>query len=147
MASGVYNKGKYSIGKGTVDWENDTIKVMLLNTSHAFNPDHNFVGDIVANEISGVANYTGGFGGSGRKTLATATVTENDTDDAADYDAVDPAWTALGAGDTIRYAVYIKEITNDAASVLICCQDLGANYPTNGGDFSLTLNARGIMAN
>lgn len=123
-----------------------TLKVGLLKNTYTFNPDHKFVSDITAgsNECS-VTGYTGGFGGAGRKTLSGKTITEDTTNNRATFDATDPAtWTALAAGNTLRYAFICEEITSDAASRVIAVLDFGADYVTNGGDFSVAFNAAGI---
>ena len=122
----------------------DTLKVMLVKSTYTTNPDHKFVADLVAHECS-ATGYTGGFAGAGRKALASKTLVADDTNNRAVFDAADPAaWTALGAGNTLRYAVVIKEVTNDAASQVLDILDLGADFITNGGDFTLAFNALGI---
>jgi hypothetical protein len=45
-------------------------------------------------------------------------------------------WTAINAGNP-KYAIILKEITNDAASRLIAYLDLGT-VVTNGGDLTIT---------
>jgi hypothetical protein len=142
MASGWYNKGKAQVANGGIDLLTDTIKVMLVSSAYTFNPDHNFASDANAQEIA-VTGYTGGFGGGGRKTLANKTITEDDTNDRAVFDADDPVWTALGAGATIGGAILLKEVTNDGASPVILFLD-PADLPTNGSDFQLQFDATGI---
>lgn len=143
MASAWYNKGKAQVMNGGIDLLTDTIKVMLVTSSYTFNPDHNFISDVVANEIS-VTGYTGGFGGAGRKTLASKTVTEDDTNDRSVFDAADVSWTALGAGATIGGAILVKEVTNDGASPAIAFLD-PTDLPTNGSDVNLVFDATGIL--
>jgi hypothetical protein len=115
----------------------DTLKVMLLGTSVPYtpDPDHRFVNSVAASEIA-VANYTGGFGGSGRKALASRTLVTNDTNDRGEFDAADVVWTALGAGATIAYVVLFKELTSDALSPLIALFDI-TDTLTNGGDITI----------
>ncbi|MGL4649661.1 MAG: hypothetical protein ACRC1H_09665 [Caldilineaceae bacterium] len=121
-----------------------TLKVGLLTNAYTFNPDHKFVSNISAQEAS-VSGYTGGFGGAGRKTLSGKTITEDTANNRATFDATDPAtWTALAAGNTLRYAFICEEITNDAASRVVAILDFGSDYITNGGDFSVAFNALGI---
>jgi hypothetical protein len=102
----------------------DTVKVMLLSTA-----------SVVASETS-VSGYTGGFGGAGRKALASVTLQADDANDRALFDAADVTWTALGAGQTLAYAVLFKELTSDALSPLIALFDF-TDTPTNGGDITL----------
>jgi hypothetical protein len=123
----------------------DTVKMGLLKNTYTPNPDHNFVDDVASHETT-ASGYTGGFGGGGRKTLASKTISENATDDTVVYDAADPAsWTALGSGDTLRYAFVCKEVTNDAASPLIAVLDMQADKILNGGDLTLAINSAGIF--
>lgn len=149
MAGLLTNKGAALLSNGTIDWINDTnIKAMLCDSTLTPAVDHNFVSDSGAagdHEIS-VSGYADGFGGAGRKTLASKTVTENDTDDAADLDAADPsAWT-LAAGATVRYAAIVAEVTDDDATVIIGYIDLGADTPTNGGTVTVQWATRGLFA-
>lgn len=122
------------------------IKWILLKNTHVNSKDDNFIGDVNADECN-ATNYTGGFGGAGRKASAGKTVTEDDTNDRAVWDATDPAtWVALGgaANNTLRYLAVGREITVDTDSPLLCVLDLGQDYNTNGGDFTVAFNATGI---
>jgi hypothetical protein len=121
-------------------------KWMLLRNSYTPNPDHKFVSDLVpATNECNVGGYVGGFGGAGRKAATSKTWVEDTANNRATLDAADPApWTALAAGNTLRYIVLIEEITNDAASRVVACLDLQSDFITNGGDLTVALNALGI---
>lgn len=128
-----------------IDLAADTLKIMLLKDSYTVNPDHKLVSDIAGSECD-ATGYTGGFNGAGRKTLASKTLTADDTNNRAVFDAADPsAWSALGGGtnNTLGKAAVIKEITNDGASRVVCILEFTA-AATNGGDFSLAFHADGI---
>lgn len=120
-----------------IDLIADTLKVMLIGTGVAYTPDadHRFVSSVVGSEIS-VTGYTGGFGGAGRKSLASRTLSADDTNDRGVFDAADLTWTALGSGATIGGAVLFKELTSDALSPLIAYYAF-TNTPTNGGDITI----------
>src|SRR3954462_14196609 len=108
MASFTYNIGSKSIIDRTVDFLADTIEVVLTKSTYTANRD-DVTGTPAASEITGVSGYTGGFGGAGRKVLASKTITNDTTNDRTVYDAADPsAWT-LGTGDTIGGAVIQKK--------------------------------------
>jgi hypothetical protein len=139
MASGWDNSGKRDIFDGTIDLVNDTIKVLLVNASYTPNADHDFADDVTANELSGTG-YTGGFNGSGRKTLASKAFSTDTTNDRAEFTFAAVTWTAINAG-TAAYAILVKEITNDAATRLIAYLDLNPDVVTNGGDFTMTPDA------
>jgi hypothetical protein len=118
-----------------VDVIADSIKVMLVTSGYAFNPDDRFVTTAAGSEIS-VTGYTGGFGGSGRKTLASRTLSADDTGNRGVFDAADVTWTALGSGATIAAAIVFKELTSDALSPMIAYFDL-VDTATNGGDITI----------
>jgi hypothetical protein len=135
MASGWYNSGLRDIADRTIDYAADTIKVMLVTSSYTPDPDHDFANDVDANEVSGTG-YTGGFGGAGRKTLASKTFTTDTTNNFVKLSAAAVTWSAVN-GFTPKYAVFLKEITNDAASRLLWYLDLGT-VTLNGGDMTMT---------
>lgn len=150
MASRAYTSGLTSAMNGTSPYLTTTYKVMLLATATAYtpNPDHDFISAGGANdpddaELS-VSGYTGGFNGAGRKTLASKTISTNDTNDRVEWDAADVTWTALATGQTIEAAVVIVEITNDAASQLVVYLD-PTNVPTNGSDITLQFASNGFL--
>ena len=149
MATFVYNLAAADIADGTIDLLTNTIKVMLVTSSYVANRDDDVVdaggaNDAVDHEIS-VSGYVAGWGNSGRKALVNKTVTEDDANDRAEFDAADITWTALGAGATIAAAILIKEGgANDTTSRLIAYLDI-ADTPTNGGDFTLQMDAQGII--
>lgn len=146
MASGWYSNGVLNCLNGTIDLDTDVIKVMLVDEVYAYDPDHDFVNDISANEIS-ATNYTGGFGGGGRKT-ATVTMQASTANNRVEIAIADLTWTALGGAlnDTVGAAVVIHEITNDAASIPIAYLDF-TDTPTNGGNFTLDFTALGSGGN
>jgi hypothetical protein len=144
MASIVTNRGKRVFVDGTVDWDTTTLKGMLLASSYTPNADHSTVDQISASEIS-VSGYTGGFGGAGRATLASKTVTQDNTNDRVDLDAADISHGALGAGATIGFLAIIREQTNDAGSDVLAILEYSATTPTNGGAFTTQFAAAGAL--
>lgn len=125
-----------------IDIENDSgIKAMLLGTGYTPNKDHDFVDDINSNELTGTG-YTGGFNGSGRKAL-TVTLTQDDSGDVSYADCADQTWSSIDAG-TIGYIAIIKEVTNDAASIIIAIIDV-ADVVTDGGNYTWQVAADGFL--
>lgn len=149
MASVVATNALVECMKGTLDLDGSTLKIMLLKSTYTPNPDHKFVSDLTpATYECNATNYTGGYNGAGRKTLSGLTVTEDTTNNRAVFDAADPSnWTALGGttDNTLQYAAIIKEITNDAASLVVAVLDFGTTFTTNGGDFGVSFSASGIF--
>jgi hypothetical protein len=131
--SGVYNKGKDYVMKNGLTGE--TLKAMLVNSGYSFDPDHDFVADLTpgSNELSGTG-YAAGFSGAGRKTLGSAALAEDDTNDRSYADYADLTWTAINAGTAAALVLYISK-TSDADSILLGYVNSGG-FPkvTNGGD-------------
>src|SRR5262245_16592897 len=90
------------------------IKVLLVTPSYTFSRAHNTVSDVVANEVSGT-NYTGGFGGSGRKTAASRVVSEDDTNNRAEFSCAAFTWSQINVG-AVGGMYLFKEGTTDADS-------------------------------
>lgn len=132
----IYNLASKRLGDDStrINYLADTIKAMLVTSGYTPNRDHDFVSTASGSELTGTG-YVAGFGNSGRHTLASKTITEDDTNDRASYGAANPVWTAINAG-TIAAVILIKEITNDAASYLIAYLD-GTPVGTNGGDITV----------
>ena len=132
MASGIYDRFKANIFNKEVDLEADTIKVMLLDNSHAFNSAHNQKSEIVANEITGTGYSAGGAALAGKAVTQAATTK---------FDADDLAWSA--ATFTAYYAViYDDTLTNDD---LIACIDFGGAKTVTGSTFTIQWNVNGIL--
>lgn len=136
MASGWYNSGLRDVADRTIDLINDTLKLILVTSSYTPNKDHDFADDLT-NELSG-GGYTGGFGGAGRKTLSGKSFSTDTANDRVEFTFSAVTWTALGAAaGNPKYAILVKEITNDAATRLIAYLDLGTVI-TNGSDVIVT---------
>lgn len=146
MASITTNKLRELLLNHGIDLLADTIKVMLVDTTYTPDKDHDFVASITggtSKELSGTG-YTAGFGGSGRKTLASKTVTKDNGADVAYFDAADVTWTAINA-DTAGFVAVVKEITTDADSPLLALVDVSPDVATNGGDYTVTWAADGLF--
>lgn len=145
MASFVFNDAKANLMNGTVDLDTNTIKVLLVGTTFSGVEDDgpNVSNITTLGELTGTG-YTSGHGNAGRKTLTSATVTADDTNNRAAFDAADVTWTGISAG-TIHGALIHKEgTTNDTDAKVIAFIDL-ANTVTNGGDITISWGANGIL--
>lgn len=151
MASNAYTSGIREMLVNGVAYLTDTIQVMLVGTATPYTPnvDHDFLDEGGANdpvdaEIN-VTGYTSGYAGSGRKTLASKTVTVDDTNNRVAVDAADVTWTALGAGATIAAGIVHKRGgANDTTAQMIAYQDV-TDTATNGGDITLQFAANGFL--
>jgi hypothetical protein len=97
MADHLYNTGAKEIADGTIVFSSATLKAMLVASGYSANKDDDVVdasgaNDPVDHEITGTG-YTSGWGGSGRKTLASKTVTVNKTNDRTEFDCADITWS------------------------------------------------------
>lgn len=143
MASFVYNVAAVGLLNGAIDLDSNTLKVMLVKSTYTPANHNDLVvsTSLTAAEIA-ATNYTGGFGGAGRKTATGVTVTQNNALPGAKVVLSNLTWTALGGAtnDTVGAAVLIKEGTADSDSIPITFWDL-TDTPTNGGDFTLSFDA------
>lgn len=144
MAQGAivfYNDFKEQLGKKIHDLVNDTIKI-TLHTGYTPNIDsHQVWADVSSTEYGTGSGYT-----AGGKTLASKTVTQDNTNDRMAFDAADVTWTALGALSpaTPSHAIIWNDTPSSPADPLIGYIELGSTA-TNGGDYTIQFNANGIF--
>ncbi len=151
MASFLYGLAAELMVEQNFDYLVDTIKTGLSNATHVPNKDDQFLDDVgsddfIDGELSG-SGYTAGFGNSGRGAddgqLLSKTVVYDVANDRVELDAANTVWTAIDAG-TIVQLTLLKEITNDAASIVVANVDV-ADTVTNGGDITIQWDAEGII--
>lgn len=122
-----------------IDWDTDTIKVALL--TNAYTPDqdaHNYLDDVVANEVSGTGYTAGG------NTLANKTNSYNSSTNVITLDADDTTWSSSTI--TARYAViYDATPATNATKPLIGYVDFGSDQSSSNGNFTITWDATGIV--
>jgi hypothetical protein len=122
-----------------IDWDTDTIKVALL--TNAYTPDqdaHNYLDDVVANEVSGTGYTAGG------NTLANKTNSYNSATNVITLDADDTTWSSSTI--TARYAVvYDATPATNATRPLIGYVDFGSDQSSSNGNFTITWDATGIV--
>jgi 3-keto-L-gulonate-6-phosphate decarboxylase len=113
MANALYDPGREGFLDGSIDWDTDDIREMLVLSSYAFSAAHKFVADLGAVD-------NGRSAALGSKTVA------NGVADAADISLVATAATASKA------LVYFKHTGVDATARLIAYVDT----PTAGLPFT-----------
>jgi hypothetical protein len=137
MASLIYNSFKKNIANGSIDLDTDTIKVALVTSSYTPDQDtHEDMAD-VTNEVSSSGYTTGG------ETLANKTITQDNTNNRAVFDADDVTWTSTSM--TARGAVIYKSTGTAATDLLIAYKDFGSDKTSSNGDFTITWDADGIL--
>ncbi len=118
MASKVFNEGKENFAQE--DILTITVKALLLMT--------NTTADTENDGISATTDFTtlDEHDGSGyaQQTLASKTITKDDTNDRAVFDAADVTFTSLGAG------------TRDVAGVLLVWDDGGTLRPISWHEYT-----------
>lgn len=128
-----YNDVKEQLFKKIHDFVNDTIK-LTLHTSYTPNIDtHQVWADVSATEYGTASGYT-----AGGKTLANKSVTQDNTNDRALFDADDVTWTSLGALSpaTPSHAILWNDTPTSPADPLISYVLLGTTA-TNGGNYTI----------
>jgi hypothetical protein len=122
MANALYGLGKQAMLNGDIDWDTDTIKVSLVDNTYPQNlSTDDFYADISAYVLGTDQTL-------GSKTIALGV-----------FDAADPTWTAVTAGDTVEAVVIWKDTGNPATSPLLAYIDTITGFPlaTNGGDITV----------
>jgi len=122
-----------------VDWDSDTIKVLLASSSYTPNQDtHDYLDDVSSYEVTGTGYTTGGA------TLASKTVTYDGTNNVVILDAADVTWSSSTI--TARYAVvYDDSGASAGAKALIGYVDFGSDQSSTNGNFTITWDSTGIV--
>lgn len=132
-----YGLAQQSLANKEIDWDTDTIKVMLCSSSYTPNQDtHRYKSD-VTNEITGTGYTAGGT------TLTSKTVTYSSSGHTVTLSAASPSWTT--ASFTARYAVFYSSTGTDSTSALIGYWDFGGDSTVTGGTFTLNAPSSGFV--
>lgn len=149
MADLLYNTAGGELwGGGTpIALLTDTVKAMLLDNSGTYtaNRDDDVVdaggaSDPIDAEVSGTG-YTGGYGGSGRLTLSSKTITVDKANDRSAFDAADLTWSSIDVGDVGALLTIIEDhlgtAGNDTETRTVSHHDTNFPVTTNGGDLTV----------
>lgn len=142
MAQGdqvIYNDFKEQVLKAIHNFAagGNTLK-LTLHTGYTPNIDtHQVWADVSATEYGSGSGYT-----AGGKTLANQSVTQDNTNDRALFDADDVTWTALGplSPATPSHGILWNDTPTSPADPLISYIELGTTA-TNGGDYTLQFSS------
>lgn len=137
MANAKYNSFKTDLQNGNINLAADTIKVMLVDSTYAPNIDTHAYRSAVTGEVTGTGYTAGG------QALTTKSVTQDNTGDAAVFDADPVTWASSTI--TARGAVLYKDTGNASTDNLIAYFDFGVDESSSSGDFTITWNASGIL--
>lgn len=124
MANSLYDKGRESFlsQNPALDWDTDTIKVMLVKTAQSFSNSHQYVSDL-----------------SGANIVARSSALSSKTVTNGIANAATIVFTAPASGNACNLILY-KDTGADATSPLIAFIDTGTGLPvtTNGADVTVT---------
>lgn len=129
----LFNEALTSIVKGEIDYLNDDVVALLTTDAPDIDAD-TYISDL-SGEITG--------GGYSRQTLASKTVTTDDTNDRTIADAADVQWTGLT--NSFRYIVVAQSTGNDATSRLITTIDTGSTQTIDNGTYDITWPVSGVF--
>jgi hypothetical protein len=120
-----------------IDFDSDTIKVMLCTSTYTPDQDTHRYKSSVTNEVTGTGYTAGGA------TLTTASLTYTAGTNVLKLDGDDTSWGASTI--TARYAViYDSTPATDATRPLIAYVDFGADVSSTAGIFQITWDSAGI---
>lgn len=133
-----YNNFYAELLKGNIDFENDTIKLMLVTSSYTPDIDtHNFIDDVSTNEATGTGYTAGGF------TLSNSSVSVDNANDIAKVDFDDV--TASTVTITYRYVIAYKDSGTPATSPVIGYYDYTTDQSSTAGDVGFNLSTNGLL--
>ncbi len=128
MANLVYNKGKAGILDGSIDWINDTIKLMAVTAVYTPNADHSFIDEGGASDpVDARAS------GTTDQVIGTKSVVKDNANDFGFCKGAGVTYTAVAAGSPIVGFIAFKDTGTPTTSPLICFYDT-ADITPNGGD-------------
>jgi len=137
MADLVYNSLKKKLMDADIDLAADDIRVALVTSSYTPNQDTHEFFDDVTNEVTGTGYVADG------ELLASKTVTQDDSNNKAVFDAANVVWTTSTI--TARGAVIYKDTGTPATSPLICYVDFGSDKSSSTASFTIDWNTGGIL--
>lgn len=131
MASTISNKFKYLLAKKVIDFSADSFKIILMKSGFVFDKDaHHGYADVSSSELGTGYGYT-----QNTKTLGTATVTEDDTDDRCEVTWSNVTWTASGGsiGPTPGAIIFDDTVTTPTADPIVGYIDFGGEQTQADG--------------
>lgn len=134
----LYGLAAKSLANKEIDWDSDTIKVMLCSSSYVPDQDAHQYKSSVTGEVAGTGYTAGGA------TLTSCTSTYSAASNTLTLDAADVSWAASTI--TARYAViYDATPATDATRPLVGYVDFGADVSSTAGTYSITWSPTGIV--
>jgi hypothetical protein len=150
MANIIFTKALEQIQKTNLDWETDTLCLLLVRSTSAYSPskDHDYLDSFTGGggvEIS-VASYA-------RRTLIGGNINLNDPSNQVEFQCNNVAFGSLESGQTVKALLVYLQVGGDDLSpeddLMIAYIDTDANgslpVALGGGAFNITINGEGLM--
>lgn len=142
MATVTYHNAIKQLFAGELNLSSDDIRVALLmtNTTADTESDIDFISDITTIDECDATGYS-------RVALANESVSVDDANNLAKFDADDAVFSGLGADATRDYqgALIYKHVTNDSDSVPIVFIDFTTDVPKTATQVTLPWPTDGII--
>jgi hypothetical protein len=133
MASLIYNSCLGDMARGSIDFDSDSFKCMLVTSAYTPNKDTHTRRDDVTGEASGTGYTAGGA-------AITATVTVDTATDRLDIGWSSPSWPS--ASITARGAVIYKSRGGaSSADELVAYLDFTSDATATNGTFTVTVSS------
>lgn len=134
-----FGPGVSHIANGVIDWDTDTIKVLLTTSAYTPDADAHDYRDDVTNEVTGIGYTAGGVALANKQRTYDAATNE------VRLDADDPSWAGLTATG-IRRAVFYKSRGGAAsADELIGWMTFDGDQTVSNATFRIQLDASGAF--
>lgn len=121
-----------------VDFDSDSIKIMLMTDSYTFNQDTHQYKSSIDNEVTGTGYTAGG------QALTSVTVAYDTATNTIKMDAADPSWASSTITGVKKAAIYDSTPGTDATRPLIAYLESDTTLSTNSGTLSITFDSAGI---
>jgi len=140
--------------EGSIDVENDTLRITLFNDSTAYTIDevnHEFVADVLDGGTTAQELTDPTFS---RQTISGASVTVDSVDAEVVFDADDVVFNSLDGGEVIQGFLIYRQVGGDDTTpaddeILFIEDELtntnGNQITTNGSDVTIQFNSEGIV--
>lgn len=133
MASIVYNSFLEDLGRGDIDLDTDTFKVLLVENTYTEDKTHMTRADVVGDEATGTGYTAGGE-------TTTLTLTKDNVNDRLDVEFSNVSW----ANSTITAAGAVIYKDNGGAASgdpLVCFVDFNQDISSTNAAFAVTFSA------
>lgn len=138
IVSTTSNHWKYQLGKKAVDISADTFKIILMDTTFAFDKDtHATLADVISSPSAELATAYG-YTQQNKELVVDSAWAENDTNDDGEVTFANVTWTASGGDIGPTGSAVVYDDTTGVASpfvspTVVGCIDFGTDYTIPNG--------------